>query len=83
MAYIAKVRLPGSLGLLLRSEMVHAISEANMGSVDSLIATRYFVERIPQIDIAAELNVERSSISRRLPSIAKEVERTAKKLKFI
>ena len=80
MAYTARVRLPGSLGQLLRSEMEQAISEANLGNSDSLIAKRYLLERIPQIDIAIELDLERSTISRRLPSIIDRVEKTAQRL---
>lgn len=82
MAYSARVRLPGSLGQLLRSEMETAISEANLGNSDSLIATRYFIEHTPQIDIAIELDVERSTISRRLPSIRQRIEHTAQRLKL-
>jgi DNA-directed RNA polymerase specialized sigma subunit len=80
MADKARVRLPGSLGQLLRSEMEIAISEANLGNSDSLIAKRYFVERIPQMDIAAELDIERSTISRRLPFIVERIEKTAQRL---
>lgn len=80
MAYTARVRLPGSLGQLLRSEMEKAISEANLGNSDSLIAKRYFLERVPQMDIAAELDIERSTISRRLPFIIERVEKTAQRL---
>ena len=82
MAYNARVRLPGSLGQLLRSEMEIAISEANLGNSDSLIAKRYFLERVPQMDIAAELDIERSTISRRLPFIIERVEKTAQRLKL-
>ncbi len=82
MAYNARVRLPGSLGQLLRSEMEKAISEANLGNSDSLIAKRYLLERIPQLDIAVELDMERSTISRRLPSIIDRVEKTAQRLNF-
>lgn len=82
MAYSARVRLPGSLGQLLRSEMEVAISEANLGDSDSLIAKRYLIEHIPQIDIAIEVNMERSTISRRMPAIMKEVERAAHRLNF-
>ena len=82
MAYTARVRLPGSLGQLLRSEMEIAISEANLGNSDSLIAKRYFLERVPQMDIAAELDIERSTISRRLPFIIERVEKTAQRLKL-
>ena len=80
MAYTARVRLPGSLGQLLRSEMEKAISEANLGNSDSLIAKRYLLERIPQMDIAVELDMERSTISRRLHSIIDRVEKTAQRL---
>ncbi len=82
MAYSARVRLPGSLGQLLRSEMETAISEANLGNSDSLIAKRYFVDRIPQIDIAIEMDMERSTISRRLPRIIAQIERAAQRLKL-
>lgn len=83
MAYSARVRLPGSLGQLLRSEMETAISEANLGNSDSLIAKRYLIERIPQIDIAIEMDLERSTISRRLPYILSKIEQTAQRLKLI
>lgn len=83
MAYSARVRLPGSLGQLLRSEMETAISEANLGNSDSLIAKRYFIEHIPQIDIAIEIDCERSTISRRIPIIIKRIEKTAQRLKLI
>ena len=82
MAYTARVRLPDSLGKLLRTEMEKAISEANLGNSDSLIATRYLIERVPQIDIAIEMDVERSTISRRLPSIIERVEKSAQRLKL-
>lgn len=82
MAYSARVRLPGSLGQLLRSEMEKAISEANLGNSDSLIAKRYLVDRIPQIDIAIEMDMERSTISRRLPRIIAQIERAAQRLKL-
>lgn len=80
MPYQARVRLPDRLSVLLRSQLQGAIEEANLGNVDRLIATRYFLERIPQIDIAAELNIERSSVSRKLPKIIQEITRTAEKL---
>ena len=80
MAYSARVRLPGSLGQLLRSQMETAIYEANLGNSDSLIARKYFIEKIPQIDIAIELDMERSTVTRRLPFIISRVEQTAQRL---
>ena len=80
MAYTARVRLPGSLGQLLRTDMERAIFEANLGNSDSLIARRYLIERVPQIDIAAELDVDRSTISHRLTRIIERVEKSAQRL---
>ncbi len=81
MAYTARVRLSSGLGKLLRSEMEEAIYEANLGTFDSLIATRVFIEKVPLPDIAAELNVNRCTLSRKLPLIANRVEEAAEMLK--
>jgi hypothetical protein len=62
--------------------MEKAISEANLGNSDSLIAKRYLIERVPQIDIAIELDLERSTISRRMPKIISKVEQAAQRLKL-
>lgn len=78
--YHARVRLPEQLGSLLRSEMEKAIEEANLGNSDNLIARRYLIEQIPQVDIAAELGCSRSTICARVPHILQRVEETAKKL---
>lgn len=80
MAYTARVRLPGSLGQLLRSEMETAIQEANLGNSDSLIAKRYLIEQVPQIDIAAELGCTRATVCGRIAHILQRVEQTAQRL---
>lgn len=80
MAYNARVRLSSSLGQLLRTEMEKAIYEANLGDFDSYIAKRYLVDHMPQIDIAIELDKERSTISKRIPHIVERVEQAAQKL---
>ena len=76
----ARVRLPDSLAILLRSEMERAIYESNLGDEDTLIAKRYLIQHIPQIDIAAEFGCERSTVSRRLKAILARVEYTAGKI---
>lgn len=78
----ARVKLPDILDGLLRSEMETAIREANLGNDDTDIATRYLINQIPQIDIAAELGWERSTISHRIKRILRKVENTAQKLHF-
>ena len=78
----ARVKLPDELSGLLRSELEKAIYESALSRDDNLIATRYIIEKVPQIDIAVELGYERSTISRKILSILKEVSRTAVKLGY-
>ena len=80
MAYSARVRLPDSLGKLLRSDMETAIFEANLGNSDSLIAKRYLLDQLPQADIAAEIGCTRATICERVHRIINRVEETADKL---
>lgn len=79
----ARVHLPHSLELLLRRELEEAIEQANLGRFDSAVAKKYLIERVPQIDIAIELDCERSTISRRLPEILRRIEQAAHRLNFI
>ena len=76
----ARVKMPQNLDTLLRSELERAIYESALHADDALIARRYLVEKVAQIDIAAELGWERSTISRRLPVILSRVEWSAAKL---
>lgn len=76
----ARVTLPGCLSGLMRSELERTICESALSRDDALIAQRYLVEKVPQIDIAAELGWERATVSRRLKSIMTVAERVAHKL---
>lgn len=76
----ARVKIPEGLMKLLRSELERAIYEAALHSDEELIARRYLVEKMPQIDIAAELGWERKAVSRHLPAIIARVEWVAQRL---
>lgn len=76
----ARVVLPAALCGLLRSELERTICESALSRDDALIAQRYLVEKVPQIDIAAELGWERATVSRRLKNIITVAERVAHKL---
>ena len=76
----ARVRLPADLQNLLRSELENAIHESALSREDALIATRYLVEKTPQIDIAAELGWERCTVSIRLKEITRRVAWAAARL---
>lgn len=78
----ARVKMPDALRGLLRSELDKAIYEAALCREDEIIARRYLIEKIPQIDIAVELGYERSIISRRLPYIIDTISFVAQKLNF-
>ena len=78
----ARVKLPAALNGLLRSELEKVIYESTLGIEDDIIARRYIIEKVPQIDIAAEMGYERSTISRRLVSIMEHTAHTATKLGY-
>lgn len=79
----ARARVPESLNRLLRSDWETVISQAALGEEDTTIAKRYLLDAIPQVEIGAELNLDRSTISKRLPRIIDRVERTASKMNMI
>ena len=76
----ARFRLPDSIGLLLRRELEEAIEQANLGTLDTAVAKRYLVDKAPLMDIAVELDCDRSTIGKRLPAIILRIENTAKRL---
>lgn len=75
-----RTKIPQELQGLLRSEWETVIEQASLGVEDTIIAHRCLIERMPQIDVAIELDVDRSTISYRLPAILEKVRRTANKL---
>ena len=76
----ARATLPGCLSGLMRSELERTICESAFSKDDALIAQRYLVEKVAQIDIAAELGWERATVSRHLKYIVPAVERVAHKI---
>ncbi len=76
----ARVRLPEPLDTLLRSELETAIHEAALHHDDELIATRYIIEKQCQVDIAAELGWERTTVSRHIPRILDAVCRAERRI---
>ena len=64
---MAKARpAAGELGRMTRSVAERVIYEANLGAEDTKIARMYYIERLPQIEIAAEMQMDRKTISERL-----------------
>ena len=64
---MAKARpAEGELGSMTRSVAERVIYEANLGAEDTKIARMYYIERLPQIEIAEEMEMDRKTISERL-----------------
>lgn len=76
----ARLTLPACLDCLLKSEMERTIDEANLGTVNTLVAKRYLIDQWPQIEIAAEMGWTRSTVSERIPKILAKVENAARRM---
>lgn len=76
----ARVKLPPELADLLRSDLERAIYEAALHRDDDLIARRCIIEKSAQVDVAAELGWDRSTVSHHLSYIMDEVKRAASRI---
>ena len=79
----ARVRIPDDLTGLLQGEWEQIISQAGYSEQDAEILRRYVLAKPPQIDVAVELDMARSTITRRLPQIYARARHTAAKLHMI
>lgn len=76
----SRVNLPGELRGLLAGDWERVMNEAMLGAEDREIVRLYILERLPQVDVANALHMDRSTISRRMKSIFDEARRTAERL---
>lgn len=79
----SRVNLPGELKGLLAGDWERVVNEAMLGAEDREIVRLYIVERLPQVDVAEALHMDRSTISRRMGEIFREAQRTARRLNLI
>lgn len=77
----ARATLPPELRQLTKPELVRVIENANIGRENEKIARLYYVDRLPQVDVAAELYLGSATIKRRLPTIREGMQRAARHLK--
>lgn len=64
----------------MRRDMESVIHQANLGREDEKIAQLYFVDKLPQVDVATELYLGRATVQRRLPGIMQRMRETSSKL---
>ena len=74
----ARPRIDPVLATLPRSTWEGLIYEANLGTEDSDMARRYFIDKQCQIDIAIDKDVERCTVSRHLTSARTRIEQVYK-----
>ena len=76
-----QARIPRDIDALTKPKLLAAIASAGVGRENERIAQLYYVERLPQVDVAAEILLGRATIQRRLPMIKNKMEFAAKHLK--
>lgn len=76
----ARMTLPPELERMTRQGMETVIREANLGREDTQIARLYYVDKLPQVDVATELYLGRATVQRRLPDILRRMQRTSRLL---
>lgn len=76
----ARMTLPPELEHMTRQGMETVIREANLGREDTQIAKLYYVDKLPQVDVATELYLGRATVQRRLPEIMRKMQRTSRLL---
>ena len=65
----ARLALPKELEYLTRSDWERVADEGLLDEIDQQIVNLYIVRRLPQLDAAGEIGIDRKTISRRLPHI--------------
>ena len=77
----ARLHLPTELAILTKPELLQVIRAAGIGRENEQIARLYYIDRMPQVDVAAELYLGRATVQRRLPEILSKIEIASKHLK--
>ena len=81
MAPQARISLPPALQGLTRGEMERVIEQANVGAENERIARLYYIDKLPQADVAAEVYLAQATIKRRLPKIVEKMQIAERHLK--
>ena len=69
----ARGRLPPELDGLTPLQIDSVIQEANLGLADTHIAHRAMIDQLLHVDIAVEMGLERSTVSKRLKKLTPKV----------
>lgn len=76
----ARLRLPPDMAMLPRDKWEELIYSSNLGREGSRIADLYFIQQIPQVDIAEEIGLDRKTVSRRISTARTKIEHNYERL---
>lgn len=75
----ARIKLPPELDGLLLNQLEHCIAQSNLGVEDTWLIRRYLIAHVPQADLAAELDWNRSTVSSHISRAIARIAKTAGK----
>jgi DNA-directed RNA polymerase specialized sigma subunit len=81
MAPQARISFPPALQKLTKGEMERVIAQANIGEENEKIARLYYIDRMPQVEVAAEVYLAQATVKRRLPKIMEKMQIAQKRMK--
>ena len=70
---VARGKMPPELAGLRRDDRVEAIRSAGLGILDTEIAMRYYIDRLPHADIGAIVDRDRSVVGRRIKQMEPQI----------
>lgn len=76
----ARLRLRPDMAMLPREKWEELIYCSNLGREGSRIADLYFIQQIPQIDIAEEIGLDRKTVSKRITTARAKIEHNYERL---
>lgn len=76
----ARLKLPPDMAMLPRDKWEELIYNSNLGREGSRIADLYFIQQIPQVDIAEEIGLDRKTVSRRISTARTKIEHNYERL---
>lgn len=69
----ARVRLPPELEKIHLFQLEDCIIQANLGEQDRRMARMYLIDKIPQIEIAAEFDCSRTTVCKHLKTAIRKI----------
>lgn len=70
---VARGKLPPELAMLRRDDRAEVIRSAGLGMLDTEIAMRYYIDRLPHADIGAIVGRDRSAVGRRIKQMEPQI----------